>query len=56
MKSAFEPGALFVEVQDHDLVEQPVLNKILTEMPEPVTAIIDPDNLRSALDASAARK
>ncbi|MET0593472.1 MAG: DNA polymerase III subunit alpha, partial [Polyangiaceae bacterium] len=31
MKSAFEPGCLFVELQDHDLVEQPVLNKILIE-------------------------
>jgi DNA polymerase-3 subunit alpha len=31
MKSAFEPGSLFVELQDHDLVEQPVLNKILIE-------------------------
>jgi len=31
MKSAFEPGSLFVELQDHDLVEQPVLNKILLE-------------------------
>ena len=29
MKSAFEPGALFVELQDHGLVEQPVLNRIL---------------------------
>src|SRR5258706_1676356 len=31
MKSAFDPGSLFVELQDHDLVEQPVLNKILVE-------------------------
>src|SRR5689334_23972546 len=31
MKSAFEPGSLFVELQDHDLVEQPVLNKILID-------------------------
>src|SRR6266851_5683039 len=32
MKSAFEPGSLFVELQDHDLVEQPVLNNILVEV------------------------
>ena len=31
LRSAFEPGSLFVELQDHDLVEQPVLNKILIE-------------------------
>jgi DNA polymerase III subunit alpha len=31
MRSAFEPGSLFVELQDHDLAEQPVLNKILVE-------------------------
>jgi DNA polymerase III subunit alpha len=31
MRSAFEPGALFVELQDHGLVEQPVLNRILVE-------------------------
>jgi DNA polymerase-3 subunit alpha len=31
MKSAFDPGSLFVELQDHGLVEQPVLNKILVE-------------------------
>src|SRR4051812_8712530 len=31
LKSAFEPGSLFVELQDHGLVEQPVLNRILLE-------------------------
>src|SRR5262252_8418197 len=31
MRSAFDPGALFVELQDHDLVEQPVLNRILVD-------------------------
>jgi DNA polymerase-3 subunit alpha len=31
MRSAFEPGSLFVELQDHDLVEQPVINRILVE-------------------------
>jgi DNA polymerase-3 subunit alpha len=31
MRSAFDPGSLFVELQDHDLVEQPVLNRILVE-------------------------
>ena len=29
--AAFEPGSLFVELQDHGLVEQPVLNGILVE-------------------------
>jgi DNA polymerase-3 subunit alpha len=28
----FEPGALYVEIQDHDLPEQPVLNGLLTEL------------------------
>jgi DNA polymerase III subunit alpha len=31
LRSAFEPGSLFVEVQDHGLVEQPVLVRILVE-------------------------
>jgi len=31
MRAMFEPGSLFVELQDHDLVEQPVLNRILVE-------------------------
>src|SRR5882757_496346 len=31
MKAAFDPGSLFVELQDHELVEQPVLNKILVD-------------------------
>ncbi|MDC3957919.1 DNA polymerase III subunit alpha [Polyangium jinanense] len=29
---AFEPGSLYVELQDHGLVEQPVLNGILTRL------------------------
>jgi DNA polymerase-3 subunit alpha len=29
LKDAFEPGALYVELQDHGLPEQPVLNEIL---------------------------
>src|SRR4051812_47428782 len=31
LKGAFEPGSLFVELQDHGLVEQPVLNRILLD-------------------------
>jgi len=31
MKSAFDPGSLFVELQDHDLVEEPVLKRILVD-------------------------
>ncbi len=31
LKDMFEPGHLFVELQDHGLVEQPVVNSILTE-------------------------
>ena len=30
-REAFEPGALYVELQDHGLVEQPVVNRILVE-------------------------
>ncbi len=32
MKDAFEPGALYVELQDHGLPEQPVLNGILVDL------------------------
>jgi DNA polymerase-3 subunit alpha len=32
MRGAFQPGSFFVELQDHDLVEQPVLNKILVDV------------------------
>jgi DNA polymerase-3 subunit alpha len=31
LKDIFEPGNMFVELQDHGLVEQPVLNEILIE-------------------------
>ncbi|HKQ68549.1 MAG TPA: DNA polymerase III subunit alpha [Polyangiaceae bacterium] len=31
LRSAFEPGSLFVELQDHSLVEQPVVNRILVD-------------------------
>jgi DNA polymerase-3 subunit alpha len=31
LKDIFEPGSLYVELQDHGLVEQPVLNEILVE-------------------------
>jgi DNA polymerase-3 subunit alpha len=31
LRDMFEPGHLFVELQDHGLVEQPVVNSILTE-------------------------
>jgi DNA polymerase-3 subunit alpha len=31
MRERFEPGAMFVELQDHGLIEQPVLNRILIE-------------------------
>ncbi len=31
LKEAFEPGHLFVEIQNHGFVEQPVLNGILSE-------------------------
>ena len=32
MKDAFEPGSLYVELQDHGLPEQPVLNGILVDL------------------------
>ncbi len=32
LKEIFEPGALYVELQDHGLVEQPVLNRILVDL------------------------
>ena len=32
LKEIFEPGNLFVELQDHGLIEQPVVNKILIEL------------------------
>ena len=32
LKEMFEPGNLYVELQDHGLVEQPVLNGILVEL------------------------
>jgi DNA polymerase-3 subunit alpha len=32
LKDLFEPGHLFVELQDHGLVEQPVLNRILVDL------------------------
>ncbi len=32
LKEMFEPGHLFVELQDHGLLEQPVVNSILTEV------------------------
>jgi DNA polymerase-3 subunit alpha len=32
MKDAFEPGSLYVELQNHDLPEQPVLNGILVDL------------------------
>ncbi len=32
MKEAFEPGSLYVELQDHGLPEQPVLNGILVDL------------------------
>ncbi len=32
LKEAFEPGALYVELQDHGLPEQPVLNEILLRL------------------------
>ncbi len=32
MKEAFEPGMLYVELQDHGLPEQPVLNGILADL------------------------
>jgi DNA polymerase III subunit alpha len=32
LKELFEPGALYVELQDHGLPEQPILKKILVEL------------------------
>jgi DNA polymerase-3 subunit alpha len=32
LRATFEPGALYVELQDHGLVEQPVLNGILSRL------------------------
>ena len=32
MKEIFEPGALFVELQDHGLPEQPIINGILVDL------------------------
>ena len=32
LKDAFEPGSLYVELQDHGLPEQPVLNGILVDL------------------------
>ena len=32
MKEAFEPGSLYVELQDHGLPEQPILNGILVDL------------------------
>jgi DNA polymerase-3 subunit alpha len=32
LRGAFEPGALYVELQDHGMVEQPVLNGLLVGM------------------------
>jgi DNA polymerase-3 subunit alpha len=32
LKEVFEPGALYVELQDHGLPEQPILNGILVEL------------------------
>ncbi|WP_394850293.1 DNA polymerase III subunit alpha [Pendulispora brunnea] len=31
LRDIFEPGSLFVELQDHGLIEQPVLNEIMIE-------------------------
>ncbi|HWL89143.1 MAG TPA: DNA polymerase III subunit alpha, partial [Polyangiaceae bacterium] len=31
LRDIFEPGSLFVELQDHGLIEQPVLNEIMVE-------------------------
>jgi DNA polymerase-3 subunit alpha len=36
LKEAFEPGALYVELQDHGLPEQPVLNEILVKLAQSV--------------------
>ncbi|APS00864.1 DNA polymerase III subunit alpha [Pajaroellobacter abortibovis] len=32
LKEIFEPGSLYVELQDHGFVEQPVLNRMLVEL------------------------
>lgn len=32
LRERFEPGALYVELQDHGLVEQPVLNSVLHDL------------------------
>ena len=31
LRDVFEPGSLFVELQDHGLIEQPILNEIMIE-------------------------
>ncbi|MFO0650239.1 MAG: DNA polymerase III subunit alpha [Polyangiales bacterium] len=50
LKEMLEPGHLFVELQDHGLVEQPIVNRILVEMAKemelPVVATNDAHYLR----------
>ncbi len=50
LKEIVEPGHLFVELQDHGLVEQPIVNRILVEMARsmdlPVVATNDAHYLR----------
>jgi len=38
LRDAVEPGSLYVELQDHGLAEQPVLNGILTKLASDTTA------------------
>ncbi len=56
LKEMFEPGHLFVELQDHGLVEQPILNGILTSCAKrfdlPIVATNDV-HYPSAQDAEA---
>ena len=58
LKDIVDPGHLFVELQDHGLVEQPIVNRILVEMAKsmdlPVVATNDAHYLRRD-DASAQR-
>jgi DNA polymerase-3 subunit alpha len=58
LKEIVEPGHLFVELQDHGLVEQPIVNRILVEMARaldlPVVATNDAHYLRRD-DAAAQR-
>ena len=52
LRASFAPGALFVELQDHGLVEQPVLNGILRDLAKAADVPLVASNDCHYLDAS----